>query len=92
MYKNNITILFAGFALSLLSSTANAQFGGLLDNLKKQAEQITQINKTETPANTPTIQPNNKNTTSGKVESAPNTQKESSSNQFVPTIDTAFSC
>jgi hypothetical protein len=92
MYKNNITILFAGFALSLLSSNANAQFGGLLDNLKKQAEQITQINKTETPANTPTIQPNNKNTPSGKVESAPNTQKESSSNQFVPTIDTAFSC
>jgi len=92
MYKNNKTTLFAGLALSLLSNTANAQFGSLLDNLKKQAEQITQINKTETPANAPTIQPNNKYTPSGKVESAANTQKESTSNQFAPTVDTAFSC
>jgi len=75
MYKNNIKILFAGFTLSILSNAANAQFGGLLDNLKKQAEQITQVNKTETPANTPTIQPNNINNPPRKVESAPNTQK-----------------
>ena len=92
MINKNIIVFFTTFTSSILSSSAHAQFGGLLDNLKKQAEQITQINKIETPANAPTIQPNNKNTPSGKVESGANTQKESTSNQFAPTVDTAFSC
>jgi hypothetical protein len=92
MYKNNIKILFAGFTLTLLSHSAHAQFGGLLDNLKKQAEQITQINKTETPVKAPTSQNNTKEIVPAKVDVPSNVAKDSNSNAFTGNINTAFAC
>jgi hypothetical protein len=92
MYKNNIKTLFAGFTLTLLSHSAHAQFGGLLDNLKKQAEQITQINKTETPVKAPTSQNNSKEIVPAKVDVPSNVAKDSNSNAFTPNINTAFAC
>ena len=72
----------AAVLVCVLSTNAYAQFGGLMDTIKKQAEQITASPKTE-PAPVAT----NTNTTSNKSAA-----KEAPSNKFKPNQDTAFSC
>jgi hypothetical protein len=92
MIIKNIIVFFTTFTLSILSSSAHAQFGGLLDNLKKQAEQITQINKTEIPTKPSLNSGNTKETIPTKADNPSNLAKDSSSNAFTPNTNTAFAC
>jgi hypothetical protein len=92
MINKNIIVFFTTFTLSILSSSTHAQFGGLLDNLKKQAEQITQMNKTEIPTKPSPNSGNTKETIPTKVDTPSNFTKDTNSNAFTPNINTAFAC
>jgi len=88
--------LSLALSLIIISNSATAQFGGLLNQLKDQVTDA--INSAGTPpkapvppqVNAPT--PPKVNTPAPPTVNAPNTTIDTSSNKFQPNSDTAFSC
>jgi hypothetical protein len=93
MIKINLSL---ALTFLIISNSADAQFGGLLNQLKDQVTDA--INSAGTPPKTPVPPqvnaptPPKVNTPAPPTVNAPNTAIDTSSNKFQPNSDTAFSC